>query len=485
MIRVVAATCPWVLVVLLFAAPADAQLNPSTPDHGLQKGIAILEQQPEAYRALPSVFIVNSIANGTLYCPMHVECNQQALDDAYSEAVTAGAVPTGYSEAAFKWIQAASEPDKYLRASSEMQAIELHDAVLGHGTAYAVSREGILLTNRHVIDNDVIMPFGFDVEPVGFERLILHGIETLGAWDGDSLIGSLVAEELEKWYASKCDRSKVTDRLAIAAAYQEEAVGNQLDASVIATQMALKQFGQDTRKPIFIPVEVIAKGEKAAENELVNDIAVLRIQGNVNDSLVCLPLAEDGEVGTGVRIYSLGFPGYKYDLNSGQLTGLYKVNVEPGSISGMPGTSLAARVLRHGLVTLNAKLRQGCSGGPIILTNGRVAAMNVAHRPAETFKDTQFLFPLETTGLAVSLSEIKKLLDAHGITLDVGPTTKLWNEAFDDYLNKNYAAAATKLQQVAEAQQFRSGAALSLPQPIVNQYVHELLELCEENEQAR
>lgn len=482
MIHATVKTCLWVLVVMLLAAHASAQGNPWTPDLGLQDGPAILEKHPEAYRALPSVYIINSVGDGTLYCPTRVECDDQALDELYAAAVAAHEVPAGFTSAVFKWVQIAAEPDKYLRVSDEMQPIELHDTRLGHGTAYAVSREGVLLTNRHVIDHEVISPFCQEVEPVGFTSLVVHRLEAFGAWDGDPELESLVCEFLTKWYASKCDSSKVYVRLMIAAAYQDEAIGANPDAGAIALQMTLKQFGQDTRQPVFTPVAVIAQGKKNADNELVNDIAVLRIQGNVNDALVCLPLADEGEVQAAAPIFSLGFPGYKYDLTSGQLTGLYKVNVESGSIAALPNESLASSVLRPGVVTLNAKLRGGCSGGPVILKNGRVVAMNVAHKLRDPAEDAQYLFPVETTGEAVTLSEIKKLLNAQGITLDVGPTTRLWNEAFDDYLRDDLTAAAAKLRQVAAAQQFRNTVAFGQPQPIVNQYVSELLSLCAKHE---
>lgn len=480
--RTAAKTCLLAISAMLIVSRSEAQQDPLTPDHGLQDGKAILEQHPKAYRALPSVFIVNSIANGTLYCPTHVNCDEQALAELYDNAVTADAVPAGCSEAMFKWAHVAIEPDKFLHVSDQMQTIELHDAVLGHGTAYAVSREGLLLTNRHVIDNDVIMPFGFDVEPVGFIQMITDCTAVLGTFDGESMAESLVLDELQKWYASKCDRRKVTARLAIAAAYQEERIGNKTDASDIAVQLALKAFGDDVRKPILIPVEVVATGAKDANNELVNDIAVLRIKGDAKDSLICLPLADDKEVAAGAPIYSLGFPGYKYDLTTKQLAGLYKVNVEPGSILELP-FAWTTSPAKDGLVTMRAKLRPGCSGGPVILTNGRVAAMNVAHFESELSR--RFLFKPETTGVAVSLSEIKKLLAAPrpiiGITLDVGPTTKLWNQALDDYLRGDRTAAAEKLSKVAAAQQFRS-AAFNLPQPIVNQYVSELTDLCKGND---
>jgi hypothetical protein len=478
MFQLAARTGAWTLVAMLLVARADAQQSPWTPDKGLQDGSAILAQHPQAYRALPSVFIVNSIASGTLSCPTSVECDQQTLDELYDRAVTDGAVPTGWTESMYKWACLASQPDKFLHVSDEMQTIELRDAVLGHGTAYAISREGILLTNRHVVEHDVITPFGFDVEPVGFRQMLVNGVKQLGAFDGDSTAASIVGEELENWYARKCDRSKVTTRLVISAAYQEKAIGTQADAGALAVQLALKSFGQDVRKPILIPVEVVATGKLDPKNELINDIAVLRVQGNVSDALVCLPLAHDTEVTAGAPIYSLGFPGYKYDLASGQFSGLYKVNVEPGSIAALPGASFASRIRSQGLVSLRCKLRQGCSGGPVVLANGRVAAMNVAHVQSELF--SQFISTPETPGLAVSLSEIRHMLAALGITPDVGPTTMLWNEAFNDYLRGDRASAAAKLHRVAAAQTFRSSNVLS--QPIVNQYVGELLEICKKPE---
>jgi hypothetical protein len=73
------------------------------------------------------------------------------------------------------------------------------------------------------------------------------------------------------------------------------------------------------------------------------------------------------------------------------------------------------------------------------------------------------------------LSEIRKMRAAQGSTPDVGPTTMLWNEAFNDYLRGDRALAAAKLDRVA-AHKFRSSTVFS--QPILNQYMSELPAIC-------
>lgn len=452
------------------AAAAD---GPVTPDHGLQDGPTILQQYPHAYRSLPSVNIIHTVADGTIECPTEVSCDVADLDETYQAAVQAGEVPADFPKQLFKWCAVAAEPDKYLRASTVKSPVTLENTFVGHGTAYAVSREGILLTNRHVVDEQEITPLAGGVIPVGFQDLLQDLSDQLGEWEGGTELDVAVGESLTRWFARQSDNSRVKTHLAIAVAYEDEAPRT-LDAGALAAQIAAKQFGFDTRRPILIPVEVVARGDAS----LAKDIAVLRVSADVRDALVCLPLADDAQVTVGSPIFSLGFPAYKYDLESGQRFGLYKVNVEPGKIKALPRSDFAARIIDRNVVTLDAKLRPGCSGGPVVLQDGHVAAMNVAHR--NVLGEDRLLSPQETDGLAVPLAEIRALLAANRITLSPGPTTDLWNQAFDDYLRGDRGAAAAKLSQVITAQQIHQSPSQVISQPIVNQYVEELLTLCQE-----
>jgi S1-C subfamily serine protease len=453
--------------------------DPVTPDHGLQDGPTILQQYPNVYRALPAVYIIHTVANGTIECPTEVSCDIDDLDEVYDAAVQAGEIPADMPKQLFKWCAVAAEPDKYLRASAAKSPVTLQDTVVGHGTAYAVSREGILLTNRHVIDEQEITPLAGGVIPVGFQDLLRGLFDQLGAWEGDAELDVAVGESLTQWFARQSDNSRVKTHLAIAAAYEEEA-SRSLDAGVLAVEIAMKQFGFDTRQPILVPVEVVARGDAS----LVKDIAILRVAANVRDALICLSLADDAQVTVSAPIFSLGFPAHKYDLESGQRSGLFKVNVEPGEIKSLPSATFAARVTNRDVITLKAKLRPGCSGGPVILSDGRVGAMNVAHR--QPLDGIPLLAPIESDGLAVPLAEIRSLLAAHQISLDPGPTTQLWNAALDDYLRGDRSAAGAKLRQVVAAQQVRTdfgqkpwAKSVGFPQPIANQYVEELLKLCQ------
>jgi hypothetical protein len=191
-----------------------------------------------------------------------------------------------------------------------------------------------------------------------------------------------------------------------------------------------------------------------------------------------------------------------------------RVNIEEGGISWAAGAessfSRSAKARLNGLdeddrklLAVTAMIRPGASGGPLILTSGLVAGLNVGYRP--NFK------PIEIGGalgealrgsapmisrppkqdyldIGVPLTSVWKLLNENNITLDQGPTTALWHEGLALYEAGDWETALAKFREVASRQLARPpgwkpyGAPKGQPVRIVSQYVQEMIDRCVEDE---
>ena len=100
-------------------------------------------------RAQLSVFLVFPVGDlhVTYPNPDSVTLNEKLLDDVSYRNIA----KPGENKAAFFWSQIGQYPDKYLEASQELVKETIYDADYATGTAFAISWEGIFLTNAHVV----------------------------------------------------------------------------------------------------------------------------------------------------------------------------------------------------------------------------------------------------------------------------------------------------------------------------------------------
>jgi len=484
----------------------------------------ILKLDAGVYQSLPGVYQVHTSGTYKVQCPASIEVDFEKLKAKTAEFRREHQIPHSVSDVYVQWQQVAVDPYQYLKPSAKVAIFESTESDLGFGSCYAIDRSGILLTNRHVVENekessmkgDSIMPFR--LRP--FADLFTSLTNKLGPWEGKGPESDFVLSAFVKWFAEHAQCSSQITSVKIAVAYSKK---NWLEQSTtqVSDSIASEAFGFDTRQPVLIPAKVVAKGGEG----YANDVAILKIDGVAGDSLICLNLARPEDVREQLGVYTLGFPGYQYNFTDLKPRDNMSVTVQGGKVVRVPRSGnlglkdrLKMRLLdiastedkagAEDLLFVSARMSFGSSGGPVILADGKVAGMSAAgrHLPPENDQRNSYdpiAKPLtadvsktlrdansdyldhhrRNQNLAVPLERIEAFLQEHKIVPDAGPTTQDWREALADYRNGDYANAAVKLQRLADRQVYRSGtskpyaAAQEPPKQITSHYVAELLDL--------
>ncbi len=488
----------WFLVVLL-VAPVAMALEQKAPDIDMS-----------VMRALPGTFKVHMYGDLNVSVPTRITLLSAELDRAHRD--DAATIPSDLSPADAKWVVLARNPHLFLKPSVERETFVKADIEAGHGSAFAVSREGILLTNRHVVEL-VLEDTPLDAEAVianefdGFVEMLGTLMKHLGDIPSDPELKPIVFEKLSEWYGLQCRSLTKFRRAEVSIAYtaQDPLLAAPKDVAFrMALSATMKQFGMDPRTGVRLPVTVVARGGPEVEN----DVAILRLSRGALDAVVCLPLADARLIREKQPVTSLGFPGFKYDKPGITEAELHGVSVEKGAVvffdHGEPLTFSQRAMLvndyvrlRQNMLLVNAVIRPGSSGGPLINAEGKVAGLNVRFHPiteADKFPTVKFAEKTKfltvkphgnSLDVAVPISNAQKLLAANQITPDVGPTTQLWHDGLALYQQQNYAAAEQKFREVARRQvvtpdgQKPFGPPLGPSTNIVSHYVQDMIRHCE------
>lgn len=457
-------------------------------------------------RSLPGVYMVRFFGVGEVSVPKAVEIHLEGLDREFEAAVAAGKIPADTDRVEFKWHRLREEPQAYLKPSAEM--LTAKQDVEAWGTAFAISREGILLTNRHVVENkpeplDARTVDGYAPEP--FARMADSLISGLGRLPSDPQTRFVTIVSLLDWFGQRSVQTGTYTRGEILLSFSKQK-DDLTDAARLAMRTALSMFGQDTREATAAPVTIVAKGG----DRFHEDVAILRLDAEAADALVCLPLAGDDLARQGMAVCSLGFPDWRYDTETMHPLDLLQVNASRGTIQLLPHSDTSSsfgdrirgriREIHSGaeeLILVSAKMWHGVSGGPLVTDTGLVVGLNVSGNEIPLPENFQqdFLFLPKRTALinnfAVPIVSARQLLAANRIVPELGPTTQLWNQGLELYRQGRYAEASGKFREVAERQKIGLRAAgtprgtvrkpYEGPAPVsrnvVNQYVQEMLDL--------
>lgn len=243
----------------------------------------------------------------------------------------------------------------------------------GTGTAFLVSSDGYLLTNRHVAclaaDAEIKDSQGnaMPVQDV-FDRLRKAGrsvrmVQDLYVWfDGDKAFRTLVG----------MGSSNPEDIFMLADAYHSGASEGQRKVEIVGvmpepSSMVLERF----------------------RRSLGDDVAVLKVS-SIPDGAVPIPLRRDepGEtVGAGTPVFVMGFP---YGFQS--ITGDTAVSRQTNGI--------VTRVFDNA-IAINADVHSGNSGGPLIDRDGFVVGIVTANYQGQS-----------SMGYALPIQKAHQLLDA-------------------------------------------------------------------------
>jgi hypothetical protein len=475
-----------------------------------QRPEAALKGDPDLalMRSLPGVYMVRFFGVGEVSVPSAIEIHLEGLDREFETAVASGKIPADTDRVEFKWQRLREEPQAYLKPSAEM--LTAKQDVEAWGTAFAISREGILLTNRHVVENkpeplDARTVDGYAPEP--FARMADSLISGLGRLPSDPQTRFVTIVSLLDWFGRRSVQTGTYTRGEILLSFSKQK-DDLTDATRLAVRRALRMFGQDAREAAVAPVTIVAKGG----DRMHQDVAILRLDAEAADALVCLPLAGDDLARQEMLVVSLGFPDWRYDTETMHPLELLQVNESRGTIQLLPHSDKSSKLrdrlnarfreIRSGaeeLMLISAKMWHGVSGGPVVTETGLVVGLNVSgnkialpqslpFHPKNLFTGREAVL---VNNFAVPIAEARKLLEANRIVPNPGTTTQLWNQGLELYRLGRYAEASGKFREVAQRQKIGLAAAgaprgtvrkpYEGPPPVsrnvVNQYVQEMLDL--------
>ena len=451
------------LAVLLSFASATAQ--PASPP---------LPAELMVRRSQPSVFQILVYGSGNVTFPKSVTAKRALLEREFAAQPDAAESNTD-----FFWDRIAANPGAYLEASAEINTNSFAGAYAS-GTAFTVSREGILLTNAHILADPGASAWS---SPEVFENLLGAPLTRMdedltgqigglpSAANVERLRGSVLA-----WYRSKVsitgkftearivlkygvdDRRLKDDIAPNSDAFfkksrpllDENAIPGANTARRIQRRLAGLSIDRPKPVPFTRSTKVLAcgtefPGEDVAvlqvvmdERELITDASpgakpdaagVLRNPLQM-DRLICLPLGNSDLVLPGALIHALGFPAKAFDPSVMDPSAEFQVSSRPGEIGQ------TKRIKGDwDAFEMTAQIDHGDSGGPVIDKDGKVIAINVwgdlvAHK------------------LAVPINLAKKYLAQAGISPERGLLGEKWDESLRLYDLKNFPAAYTSLSIV-------------------------------------
>ncbi|HVW01114.1 MAG TPA: trypsin-like peptidase domain-containing protein, partial [Planctomycetaceae bacterium] len=373
----------------------------------------VLLGQPSAWRVE---------ASGTLdvTTPREVIVDLNELRAGYLTARNDNLIPADITQPQAYWLLIAKSPAKYLKGSQAQITRTL--TLSNSGTAFAVSREGILLTNAHVVAVDAQSLTG---HPAVLAETLAECLDSTGTQLNCPIEGNLRQQVATLIFLGLEAKGIIT------VALKDQRI--QLRSRVpIAPKPELRLGGLQPRQDQGIPVRVIAKGSPFPGR----DVAVLRTTHSEDfvmdrDRLICLRLGDSDDVRPGTRVQAFGFPAKAFSPNmpeeSRRLVSCQ--NGQIGQIKPLLGEMPV-------VFEMTADINHGDSGGPVIDKFGRVIGLNVAgYAPSQ---DTM----LSGHTMAVPVNVARELLKKAGFArLDPGPLTESWERGLRHYTDGRYAEA--------------------------------------------
>jgi hypothetical protein len=436
-------TCVVALLVIQGAATLAAQ--PQIPEE-----LLILAAQPSVYQ-------VWTYGDFELKYPSGITLEANMLQQDAAADRKAGSVKEGRDDVQQQWLRLATNVDRYLSSGPMTQSLVKKDAPFGSGTAFAVSREGILLSNAHVFaDEELGRPSGGAGMTLLEEAVVPFGHGLVKQLGGTALPddGPMIADALLKWF-SKHSR--------ISAKFRSAKLVLKYDRS--HPFVSFEKYVPP--RPITIPLEILAIGEVAPGK----DVAVLKaimqpdqreklkasgarpdeiepiLKESQEDKLICLPLGDSDDVLPGTNVNALGFPGNVFLESWMTAAAQFRVSARDGKISQTKPVKGGYEMLE-----MTAGIDHGDSGGPVLNREGKVIGINVGGGEGKTT-------------LAVPINVAKEFLAKARIKPNPGKLSTRWAEAVVAFGKKDYAKSQ-ELLWLIERNQGSEMTLLSEPNPL-------------------
>lgn len=436
---------------------------------------------PEAVivRAQPGIFQVLMMGRSTVVTPKVVALDLPRLHYSRNLERQTGRTQPGEAESDAMWRILAADPQKFLTTSFDNVTSTIESGEYGSGTAFAVSREGIFLTNAHLLTDPPNLPM--------LQRSVPEAVMLLGPSlrpvlaDLNQKIGPCsntdgVVLSLLRWYATHCTVQSKFDHLELVLAY---------DVSLSAKDpMRFLHALNEPAKPITRRCVVLAQGQQMPGK----DVAVLQIVmeegaaqfglkglGGAADRFVCLPLGNSDDVLPGAMVQAMGFPASGFDEKSMDRSAEFRVSAMNGQISTTKRMASGWDAFE-----MTAEINHGDSGGPVLNARGEVIGLNVGAAHAEDARGHT---------LAVPINLARELLASTGvkITPNPGPLTQKWVEGIRHYFSGHYTQARDAFANVQEMERayyplntsYIPSAMLKGSRAVDNPYVETMLHLAE------
>jgi S1-C subfamily serine protease len=417
-------------------------------------------------RAQPAVYRVLNFGDIELRIPSSVILDLNAIRESWHAADK----PENATDAdlnVYIWNELIDQLGTYALVTDEQVLNRQEDQLMSSGTGFLVSREGIILTNAHVIED-------MDDQPLPADPLVR--LRMLGSHASDwieqftQLVGAPPSEE-QKPAAFVAVMNWLGEEARITGTFRRAELAMSLSRpSWLAPEnidLTLDELLQKPMEVVSVPMEVVAVGEPMPGK----DVAVLRcLEGEfpVSDKAICLPLGDSDDLLPGERLQAMGFPGVAYNEYIMQADAEYRCSAQDGQFANTKRMTGGWEALE-----MTNDINHGDSGGPVINAQGFVVGLNVGSAQGAS-----------SHTLAVPINVARTFLAEAGIAPDPGPATAIWIDALQAYAEHDYHEARRKLTVLIEMQAGRrdeqgdiipdSGVSLILGNATVNPYLFEM-----------
>lgn len=391
-------------------------------------------------RAQPAVYRILEYGDLALRIPDKVEVDDDALMRAYAAD---GGVPADADRSKdpaltkFLWFKLSQDPSAYLRFDGHRAAQTFEDELMASGTGFLVSRDGLVLTNAHVIADMEDQPLTND--PLVLATLIgeacdafMEQTSLLFGGEPEPQMAPDVATSILQWFAANGKMTGTFRRAELVLQFRKKSL-----EPGEALKVDLEELFKRPPVPIVCPLEVLAKGEPLPGK----DVAILRAgKGDFDpiDRAICLPLGDSDDVLAGTRVQALGFPGIAFNQSIMDPAAAYRVSAQDGQVANTKRMTGGYDALE-----MTADINHGDSGGPVVnVADGLVIGLNVGAAQANATGHT----------LAVPVNVAREMLAELGLEPDPGPVTALWIEALKQYDARQYDRAADTLARIVRLQ---------------------------------
>ncbi|HLV80467.1 MAG TPA: serine protease [Chthonomonadaceae bacterium] len=433
---------------------------------GLPSDAVVPTERVIAY-AQPAVFLVEDFGDIKVSAPSgattkkQFEFQETAPAPAASPSLLAnqfdmdrrnGVIESETTLAEYGWEKITEDPGRYLNAS-EPETNTYEGVCYASGSAFAVSREGWLLTNAHVVSDPDHIPPSLSLIAGSIEKTVNDLSEELGA--PPSLeIEKQAFRALARWFLQQTEVKGTFKEARIVLDTQHNEFRHLIETPLLNRGELADDLNKKLRD-ISVPVEIKAIGTVFPGE----DVAV--IKADLPNRLICLPLGDSDLVQPGTAVNAMGFPGSA--IMEGAMTedAGYRVITHEGQVD--------ARLPMTGGwegFHLTAEINHGDSGGPVLDATGHVIGLNVAGNQEQG--------PAQNIAIPINLA--KKYLAQAGVKLDPGPVTQHWILGQQRFAAKDYRGALDEFEKVERLQNGRLG--VSVFGSDASPYVQEMIGLC-------